>query len=91
MKLSDEEMLWNMCHLMDLANIPHNCNGDDLIEIDKRHKIKINKSTIPWRCTLVIDDKEVYSSNPTGIIIVLKSRLAYEKHFKNKLRKMKNV
>jgi len=90
MELSDEEILTNMCHLMDLAHIPHNCNGDDLIEIDKNHKITINKSTIPWHCTLVIDDKEVYSSNPTGIIIFLKSRLAYEKHFKNKLRKMNN-
>lgn len=91
MKLSDEEILVNICHLMDSANIPHNCNGDDLIEIDKNHKIKINKSTIPWRCTLVIDDNEVYSSNPTGIIIFLKSRLAYEKYFKNKLRKTNNV
>jgi len=76
MELSNEEMLANMCNLMDLAHIPHNCNGDDLIEIDKNHKITINKSTIPWHCTLVIDDKEVYSSNPTGIIIFLKSRLA---------------
>ena len=87
--LSDEQMLINMCHLMDEAHIPHNCNGDNLIEIDERHKIEINKSTIPWRCTLVIDGNEVYSSNPTGIIIVLKSRLAYEKHFK-KIRKMNN-
>lgn len=45
--LSDEEILANMCNLMDSANIPHNCNGDDLIEIDKNHKITINKSTIP--------------------------------------------
>lgn len=47
MMLSDEEILANMCNLMDSANIPHNCNGDDLIEIDKNHKITINKSTIP--------------------------------------------
>lgn len=84
MKVNDEEMLKNMCHLMDMAGIPHNCNGDNIIEIDKNHRIEINKSTIPWRCALIVDGNEIYSSNPTGIIIVLKSRLIYEKHFKNK-------
>lgn len=84
MKVNDEEILKNMCHLMDAAGIPHNCNGDSIIEIDKNHRIEINKSTIPWRCALIVDGNEIYSSNPTGIIIVLKSRLVYEKLFKNK-------
>ena len=79
MRLTDEQILCNMCDMMDNANIPHNCNGDNLIEIDKHYKIEINKSTTPWHCTLVHDGNEIYSSNPTGIIIMLKAKLALDK------------
>ena len=86
--LSDEQMLINMCNMMDKFCIPHNCNGDNIIEINKHYRIEINKTTNPWHCVLKYDGQEIYFSNPTGIIIMLKARLAQEKFYKNKIQKM---
>ena len=91
MRPTDEEILINMCNLMDSAGIPHNCNGDNYIEIDKHYSIEIDKTTSPWRCNLVHDGKKIYSSNPTGIVIVTRARLAQEKHYREKIRKINHV
>lgn len=72
----EQQILENICDMMDRAGIPHNCDGDNLIEINEHYKIIMDKSRAPWRCTLFKDDTEIYSSNPTGIILMTKYKLA---------------
>lgn len=79
MEYSDETILGNICDLMDRAKIPHNCNGDNLIEINKEYRIEIDKTTIPWRCMLMKNGEKVYSANPTGIVLATKAVLAKKK------------
>lgn len=85
MKYSDETILSNICDLMDRAKIPHNCNGDNIIEINKEYRIEIDKSTTPWRCTLMKNGEKVYSANPTGIVLATKAVLVLAK------KKTKNI
>lgn len=82
MALSNEQMLNNFIDLMDKAGLPHNCNGDNLIEINKVYTIELDKSTIPWQCKLLKNGEKIYTSNPTGIIIVTKAVIAYDKRYK---------
>lgn len=79
MEYSDETILGNICDLMDIAKIPHNCNGDNLIEINKEYRIEIDKTTSPWHCTLMKNGEKIYSSNPTGIVLATKAVLAKKK------------
>lgn len=83
MRYSDETILSNICDLMDRAKIPHNCNGDSIIEINKEYRIEIDKSTTPWRCTLMKNGEKVYSANPTGIVLATKAVLVLAKKKEN--------
>jgi len=73
--MTDEEKLIRMIDLMDKLEIPHNCNGNDLILIDGTYSIKINTQTIPWYCSLYKNNEKIFCSNPTGIVLIVNAML----------------
>ena len=73
--MTDEEKLCRMMDLMDKLEIPHNCNGRNLILIDGTYSIKINTQTIPWHCSLYKNNEKIYCSNPTGIVLAVNAIL----------------
>ena len=68
--MTDEEKLCRMIAFMDKLEVPHNCNGHDLILIDGTYSIKIDKRTTPWCCSLYKNDEKLFCSNPTGIVLL---------------------
>lgn len=68
--MTDEEKLIRMIALMDKLEVPHNCNGRDLILIDGTYSIKINTQTTPWCCSLYKNGEKIFCSNPTGIVLI---------------------
>ena len=68
--MTDEEKLCRMIAFMDKLEVPHNCNGLDLILINGTYYIKIDKRTNPWHCSLYKNGEKIFSSNPTGIVLI---------------------
>lgn len=68
--MTDEEKLIRMIAFMDKLEVPHSCNGRDLILIDGTYSIKINTQTTPWCCSLYKNGEKIFCSNPTGIVLI---------------------
>ena len=73
--MTDEEKLCRMIAFMDKLEVPHNCNGRDLILIDGTYSIKINTQTTPWCCSLYKNNEKIFCSNPTGIVLIVNAML----------------